>query len=136
MYQSVWLAVVGEQLACAREPTNTSDVHAVAVLKSGTIIGHLPRKISTLCSIFLGGGSIHCVVTGRRRCSSDLPQGGMEIPCSLHFKGAAKYLKKVKKLFNCKSKVEPTILVIHSIQTVAGQILFVPVGLCTPESVH
>ena len=37
MYQSVWLAVVGEQLACAREPTNTSDVHAVAVLKSGTI---------------------------------------------------------------------------------------------------
>ena len=91
VYQSVWLAVVGEQLACAREPTNTSDVHAVAVLKSGTIIGHLPRKISTLCSIFLRrGGSIHCVVTGRRRYSSDLPQGGMEIPCSLHFKGAAK----------------------------------------------
>ena len=72
---------------------------AVAVLKSGIIIGHLPRKISTLCSIFLRrGGSIHCV-TGRRRYSSDLPQGGMEIPCSLHFKGAAKDMKKVKKPF-------------------------------------
>ena len=53
VYQSVWLSVVGEQLACVREPTNTSDVHAEAVVKSGNTIGHLPRKISTLCSIFL-----------------------------------------------------------------------------------
>ena len=71
MYHSVWLAVVGEELP---EPTNTSDVHAVAVMKAETIIGHVPRKISTLCSVFLRrGGSIHCVV---RRYSSDLPQGG------------------------------------------------------------
>ena len=49
-----------------------------------------------------GGGSIHCVVTGRRRYSSDLPQEGLEIPCSLHFKGAAKDLEKVKKLFDRK----------------------------------
>ena len=48
MYQSVWLAVVGEQLACAREPTNTSNVHAMAVLKSGTIIGHLQEDIDTM----------------------------------------------------------------------------------------
>lgn len=81
-YQAVWAAAVGETLTCTREPAYESDMHAVAVIKSGTTVGHLPRKISRVCSIFLRRGrSIHCTVTGGRRYSSDLPQGGLEIPC-------------------------------------------------------
>ena len=49
-------------------------------------VGHVPRKISAICSIFIRrGGSILCIVKGSRRYSSDLPQGGLEIPCTLEF---------------------------------------------------
>ena len=59
---------VGEVLICRREPTNSADRYAVAVLKEETIIGHLPRKMSKVCSLFLRrGGSIRCKVTGSRR---------------------------------------------------------------------
>ena len=57
--------------------------YAVAVKTDGPVIGHLPRKVSRVCSLFLRrGGHIHCTVTGRK---SDLPQGGLEIPCLLLF---------------------------------------------------
>ena len=41
---------------------------------------------------------IICQVTGRRRRSVDLPQGGMEVPCTLTFVGQSQYIKKVQKL--------------------------------------
>ena len=38
---------------CAREPHNTLDRYAVSVNKAGTVIGHLPRKLSRrVCSFF------------------------------------------------------------------------------------
>ena len=85
VYQEVWEAAVDEVLACERQPRNAADRYAVSV-KDGTIIGHLPRKMSHVCSLFLRrGGMIRCTVTGRRRYSGDLPQGGLEIPCILSF---------------------------------------------------
>ena len=45
--------VVGESLVCERDPENASDRYAVAVKKEGTIMGHLPRKVSRVCSLFL-----------------------------------------------------------------------------------
>ena len=57
---------------------NLADRFAVAVMKGGTVVGHIPRKISNVCSIFIRkGGSIFCLTTGSR-FSSDLPQGGLE----------------------------------------------------------
>ena len=74
------------------------DRYAVAVIKDGVIIGHLPRKVSRVCSLFLRrGGSIQCTVVGRRRYSSDLPQGGLEIPCCLIFTAMPKEMQKLKK---------------------------------------
>ena len=71
----------------------------MAVMKNEVVIGHLPRKISKLCSIFLReGGSIYCTVTGRRRHSVDLPQGGLEVPCSLLFKAETNEIKKLKSV--------------------------------------
>ena len=43
-------------------------------------------------------GSITCCVSGYRRFSEDLPQGGLEIPCTLTFVGEAKCTSKAKKL--------------------------------------
>ena len=63
---------------------------SVAVKKlidgESTIVGHVPRRISPLCSVFIRrGGSITCIVDGPRRHSADLPQGGLELPCKLKF---------------------------------------------------
>ena len=56
---------VGEQLVCKREVSNTQDTYAVAVIHGGTVVGHVPRKISAACSLFLGRkGSIRCTISG------------------------------------------------------------------------
>ena len=47
VYQNIWTPTTGEELQCARELSNLQDPFALAVTKSGIIIGHLPRKISS-----------------------------------------------------------------------------------------
>ena len=65
---------------------------------TGIVVGHVPRKISTVCSMFLlKGGSISCQVTGKRRYSADLPQG-LELPCELRFNGPSILVNKVQKI--------------------------------------
>jgi hypothetical protein len=55
---------------------NDKDCYVLAVEKKDTVLGHLPHKISCVCSLSLRrGGSIECRVTGKRRYSSDLPEG-------------------------------------------------------------
>ena len=99
VYREIWEAAVGQVLICEREPRNVKDRYAVAVQKDGTVIGHLPRKVSRVCSLFLRrGGSIHCTVTGRQRHSVDLPQGGLEIPCFVVFAAKPNEIKKLKQL--------------------------------------
>ena len=72
-HESVWEAVFGEELGCQRERTNSEDPFAVAVMKGETIVGHVPRKISAVCTIFIQrGGSILSRVTGSRCYSEDL----------------------------------------------------------------
>ena len=53
VYKDIWTAVINEQLRCQREPYNTADPFAVAVVKDDTTVGHVPRKISAICSLFL-----------------------------------------------------------------------------------
>ena len=80
------------------------DRYAVSVViqESDEVVEHLPRKISHVCSLFLRrGGEITCEITGRRRHSLDLPQGGLEIPCILVFTTQEeKELTKLKKVTN------------------------------------
>ena len=53
------------------------------------------------------GGRITCSVTGQRRRSEDLPQGGLEIPCSLVFEGSGdleeKARHRIKEITQCIS---------------------------------
>ena len=60
VYQDVWTPMVGEHLQCAREEDNTEDRYAVAVIKDNVTVGHLPRRMSTLCSLFIRRGGIIC----------------------------------------------------------------------------
>ena len=53
MYHDILDALIGEALSCQRKADNYEDPFAVAVIKSGNIVGHVPRKNSTLCSLFL-----------------------------------------------------------------------------------
>ena len=53
VYKEIWEVATREILICERELHNGRDRYAVAVKKSGTIIGHLPRKLSRVCSLFL-----------------------------------------------------------------------------------
>ena len=69
---------------------NSHDTYAVAIKKPidviYVVVGHVPRKISSICSIFIRrGGTIHATVNGHCRYSADIPQGGMEVPCILTF---------------------------------------------------
>ena len=49
MYKDVvWEAAVGEVLICEQEPDSASDTYAMAG-KKGTIVGHLPRKLTRVC---------------------------------------------------------------------------------------
>ena len=48
VYQGIWDADLGEQLPCQREPMNSKDPFAVAVVKSHVTVGHTPRKILTI----------------------------------------------------------------------------------------
>ena len=88
-----------DELICVRDPFNSIDRCVVAVKNGDTVVSHMPKKISRLCSLFLRrGGSITSTVTERRRYSSDLNQGCLEIPCSLLFTGEAKEINKLDML--------------------------------------
>ena len=64
VYQDEWDAVIGEVLQCQRETGNRHDPYAVATLSAGRVVGHVPRKISPVCSIFIWrGGCITCTVS-------------------------------------------------------------------------
>ena len=107
VYNDIWTAIVGEELECAREVGNAKDRYVVSVLRGSDIVGHLPQKISRVCSLFLlRGGTISCKVIGRRRYSVDLPQGGLEIPCKLIFRGKKKYLFKIKMLKHVEERLQ------------------------------
>ena len=65
VYKDIWDAAIGEVLVCEREPRNVEDRYAIAVKKDETVIGHLPRNLSRVCSHFIRRrGTIDCSVTG------------------------------------------------------------------------
>ena len=65
--EHIWEAAIGEELDCLREHDNSNNWYAVAVVKSETVVGHLPRRLSCVFSLLRrSGGVIQCCVAGRR----------------------------------------------------------------------
>ena len=102
IYKEIWPNPnIGEQLHRKMEHGNIHDMYAVAVTRDGEdiVIGHLPRNISTPCHLFLRkGGNISCVVNGARQFSTDLVQGGLEVPCRLVFQGSTRDIDKIRQM--------------------------------------
>ena len=48
VYKMIWREAIGEELECDQEPENSCGVK-----RSEVIVGHLPRKLSRVCSLFL-----------------------------------------------------------------------------------
>ena len=64
VYQGIWIPTAGERLPCETEDSNASDPYAVAVKKDVQVIGHVPRKISAVCSLFIQTqGTLTCIIT-------------------------------------------------------------------------
>ncbi len=97
IYQTVWSPRLDEELECFREDGNVIDRCACGVYKSqvwvGTYLVKLPMS---------RGGSVFCrIISERRQRSHDLPQGGLEIPCTVVYCAKTKKeIQKVKKLLN------------------------------------
>ena len=108
MYKDIWSPVLSEALMCELEFGNVHDPYAVAVKTSTGTVGHITRSISALCHFFIRrNGVITCQVTGARRYSSDLAQGGLEVPCTYTFVGISKEMAKVRKLLSSSPTTEP-----------------------------
>jgi len=52
-YKDVWSAVIDEEFPCKREDGNRFDPFAVVVCNGDIVIGHVPRKISSVRYIFV-----------------------------------------------------------------------------------
>ena len=54
VYKSIRTPSIGKNLICEAEFGNIEDPYAVKVMiNTGITVGHVPRRISTLCHLFL-----------------------------------------------------------------------------------
>ena len=98
VYRDIWNPIEGEILDTKRENNNPMDKYAIAVIKDGVVVGHVPRKISKVVAFFLKhGGTLKCIVTGKYRYSEDTDVGGLEIPCIMKFNAAPRLLEKLTR---------------------------------------
>ena len=66
IYKVVWMPFFGKRLGCA----HGRDPFTVAMKRGTETVGHVPRTISYVCTLFLRQrGSISCEVTGSSRPS-------------------------------------------------------------------
>ena len=99
IYREFWMTNLEEVLPCVREESNPHDPFAVAIHDGSNIVGHVPRKFSALCVLFIQRDDIiACQMIGSKQYSMDLSQGGLEIPCVLTFSGEQREVLKVQKL--------------------------------------
>ena len=96
IYKAVWTPVIGEALALEVEEGTHEEEYAVAILKTGMVVGHVPRELSRIFFFSLQhGGIIQCTVTGHRKHGL-----GLEVPCSYTLYGKPKYIKRLVKLLS------------------------------------
>ena len=66
--------VIGEVLVCHCDTRNCHDPFAIATCKGMAVVEHVPRRISSICYVFLGkpGASITCSVADSHGCQNML----------------------------------------------------------------
>ena len=96
-YQDIWDPRIGEVLPLQREPDNPEDRFAVAIMRRGSVVGHLPFNLAPVVSAFLRRDVNKGLaeVTGAK-----VNRGagyGLEIPC-YHFYGSKSFVNKLNGL--------------------------------------
>ena len=104
-YQDIWDPFVGQMLLLKRQPDNSEDSHAVAVLNEDVIVGHMPYNLAPIVERFLRRevNKGFAEVTGNR-----VNRGagyGLEIPCVYHLYGPKAYCDKLKELVQANSLI-------------------------------
>ena len=88
VYHTVWTPIINKSY-----PSRESyyDRFAVAVLKGGEVVGHVPRTLSKTNSFFLryDDNMVFCEVTGEQ-----VNQLGVEVPCVYKFYGCRSLITK------------------------------------------
>lgn len=96
-YMDSWTPVNGQALLLKREPTNSHDVHAVAVYFEDQVVGHVPYNIAPKMSAFLRRD----VNKGFAEVAGDrVNRGagyGLEVPCTYRLYGPKAYVDKMKE---------------------------------------
>ena len=84
VYESNWDAKIGSKLKPShkkRPSALVEDKYAMVLKFYDTTVGHVPKFLSKITYFFLKlGGDLVVKITGQRRYSRDLDQGGMELP--------------------------------------------------------
>ena len=97
-YNEEWMSYEEETLSLQREPENSHDKYAVAVVKDAIVVGHVPFNLAPLLSSFLSrpfnNGTAE--VTGPWvNCRAGY---GLELPCVYQLNGPQKYIAKLEEL--------------------------------------
>ena len=119
IYQTQWNAGIGSRLTTAPETRPRAlaeDKYAITVMNNGKTVGYVKRFLKKLTFFSLKhGGKLHITVTGPRRYSVYLKQGGLEIPADFCFTSLneklllqmkAKTLEEVQKFEKQKKEVD------------------------------
>ena len=88
IYEDVWDAAIGEDLSCQRKVDNYTNLFAIAIVKEGEGVGHVPRKISTETFI---GINFHQIVMSHKKAKISTP----------HNKPALYGIRTYKYTFQC-----------------------------------
>ena len=104
-YMNDWTPILGENLSTRPEPENEIDKYAVAVTKDARVIGHLKKgktgRYAKTVFYFIWANPMNTAsitVMGKRVNFGD--GQGLQIPCTILFKGEEKYIEVLKKQLN------------------------------------
>ena len=97
-YKDLWTPSIGDVLLLKREPDNSKDHCAVAVIKDGEVVGHVPYNIASTVSQFLRRDINKAFVEVTEERVNRGAGYGLEIPCIYHFYGPEPYTKKLREI--------------------------------------
>ena len=105
-YKDYWQIKIGEVLDIRHEPQNEQDKNAIAVIKDGEVVGHIPKG---LASTKQGTAIVKHFLT-KTGCKAEVKvvgnavnRGGgygMEVPCIYKFQGQNIYIELLRKLLD------------------------------------
>ena len=99
-YMDVWDPVIGEILQLEKEPSNRKDQKAVAVVKNGEIVGHLPAILSSTVFYYLTRSSSSGIAKISGQKVNRGAGYGLEVPCMYCFYGPEKYLTRLREVLD------------------------------------